>query len=69
MTDRWGGVAAASEHRTTGQRAWCFQDRTWCYPSVYCPCCLEASEDYEICSACDGEGYVRLVPADPEVER
>ena len=29
--DYWHGVTGATEHRTTGGRAWCFQDSTWCY--------------------------------------
>ena len=37
--DYWEGVAGATEHRTTGGRAWCFQDSTWCYESAQCECC------------------------------
>ena len=44
----WEGQPKATEHRTVGQRAWCYQDKTWCYPTSNCDCCLEA------------EGYIRL---------
>lgn len=27
------------EHRTTGPRAWCFDDHTWCYPHDPCAGC------------------------------
>ena len=35
----WEGQPEATEHRTLGQRAWCYQDKTYCYPSVNCDCC------------------------------
>ena len=40
--DYWHGVTGATEHRTTGGRAWCFQDSTWCYENAQCECCHEA---------------------------
>ena len=27
------------EHRTTGSRAWCFDDSEWCYPDIPCRGC------------------------------
>ena len=41
----WDGVEGASEHRTTGLRAWCFQDSEWCAANEesWCPCCNEAA--------------------------
>jgi len=38
----WEGKPKASEHRTLGDRAWCFQDKEYCYPNSLCPCCHEA---------------------------
>lgn len=37
----WGGVTdrECDEHRTTGQRAWCFDCREWCYPATPCRGC------------------------------
>lgn len=37
----WEGVESreCGEHRTTGGRAWCFQDGEWCYPSQLCRGC------------------------------
>ena len=54
----WEGVSGALEHRTTGGRAWCLDDRTWCYPSALCPCCFHASPDWKTCPRCGGEGSV-----------
>lgn len=61
----WEGVKGASEHRTTGARAWCFQDGEWCYPdpTMHCPCCMEASADFKTCPCCEGIGYV---PSEPD---
>lgn len=28
------------EHRTTGERAWCFDCSEWCYPGAPCVRCL-----------------------------
>lgn len=28
-------------HHTTGHRAWCLTDSTWCYPNDACPCCTD----------------------------
>lgn len=39
----WEGVKGnPNEHRTTGGRAWCYQDAcgTWCYETHVCDCCL-----------------------------
>lgn len=66
----WEGMKAATEHRTTGSRAWCFQDGTWCYETVLCECCMEASDEFDVCPRCEGDGYVRRVPvpSDPPEE-
>lgn len=39
--DPWVGleVRECGEHRTTGGRAWCFEDSEWCYPSQFCRGC------------------------------
>ena len=46
--DNWEGHPKASEHRTLGERAWCFDCKTYCYRYGNCDCCLEA------------KGWVRL---------
>jgi hypothetical protein len=49
-SNHWEGVEAnPNEHRTTGGRAWCYQDAcgTWCYPTSHCNCCL-VMEGYEL---------------------
>ena len=56
----WEGVRGASEHRTVGQRAWCHDDGTWCYPRALCQCCFHASPDWEGCPTCGGEGFVKV---------
>lgn len=58
VIEQWVGEPGATEHRTTGGRAWCFQDQTWCYPAAPCTCCMEASPDYRVCPTCDGEGHI-----------
>ena len=40
----WEGVTGATEHRTTGVRAWCYQDSEWCYEDAQCACCHIAQE-------------------------
>lgn len=43
MDDWYGAPSAQAEHRTTGQRAWCFGCHEWCYPAPHhCLCCQEA---------------------------
>jgi hypothetical protein len=61
MSD-WEGVKGAAEHRTTGSRAWCHQDREWCYPTGLCRCCMEADDRHMLCPTCDGEGYIPCLP-------
>lgn len=61
----WDGVKGATEHRTTGTRAWCHQDSTWCYPHALCQCCYHADEQHEVCPTCEGEGYIRVVQSAP----
>lgn len=41
-TDNFLGFAGSTgEHRTVGpHRAWCHDDREWCYPSAPCPSCV-----------------------------
>lgn len=40
MSENWEGAPdATSEHRTTGGRAWCFNDSEWCSPASWCQCC------------------------------
>lgn len=41
LESNWEGLPAATEHRTVGGRAWCYQDREWCYPEsdMHCRCC------------------------------
>lgn len=59
----WEGVEGASEHRTVGEhRAWCHEDREWCYPddTLHCQCCFRASPKHDICPRCDGEGHIKL---------
>jgi hypothetical protein len=41
-------VDGATEHRSTGGRAWCFQDSTWCRKDALCACCHIASEQWEV---------------------
>ncbi|MHB1762648.1 MAG: hypothetical protein ACYCS4_07915 [Acidimicrobiales bacterium] len=48
MADRepYEGMASATgEHRTTGQRAWCFECGEWCYPEQPCVCCARTTPD------------------------
>lgn len=33
------------EHRTTGPRAWCFDDHTWCYPHDPCAGCRTLQDE------------------------
>ncbi len=57
----WEGVQPDAEerpHRTTGNRAWCLNDSMWCYEHIPCQCCMEVGDDWEVCGACAGEGYV-----------
>lgn len=38
------GHGGGGEHRTTGERAWCYDCREWCYPEDPCGqrhCCAE----------------------------
>jgi hypothetical protein len=42
MDGIWEGQPKATEHRTLGTRAWCFQCQTYCYPNMNCDCCNEA---------------------------
>lgn len=41
MTDPFMGhePRECGDHRTTGQRAWCFDDSEWCYPDLPCRGC------------------------------
>ena len=41
MSDEWEGFAKreCGEHRTTGQRAWCFDCHEWCYETIPCKGC------------------------------
>lgn len=41
MPDEWEGhdERECGEHRTTGTRAWCFNDHEWCYPNAPCRGC------------------------------
>jgi hypothetical protein len=40
MTENWVGAPdATAEHRTTGGRAWCFNDGEWCSAASWCQCC------------------------------
>ena len=57
MGDNWEGVDGALEHRTLGERAWCLDDRTYCYPTAFCPCCFQASSDWKPCPTCGGVGF------------
>lgn len=34
----WTGLSD-NEHRTTGGRAWCFNDAEWCSVNSLCQCC------------------------------
>lgn len=40
-TKHWEGEPhrECGEHRTTGQRAWCFSCSEWCYPNLPCRGC------------------------------
>ena len=58
-TKYWEGVPGASEHRTTGTRAWCFADSEWCYDDILCRCCMEASTEYMECPTCEAVGFVK----------
>jgi len=62
VTTPWEGVKGSTEHRSTGQRARCFQDNEWCYENILCPCCMEASDNYTVCETCEGTGYVPKAP-------
>jgi hypothetical protein len=58
--DFWHGVPEGDtdNHRTVGKhRAWCHNDKTWCYPHQdgWCPCCLEA-KGYRMAMAWVKEG-------------
>ncbi len=68
MIDHWDGVSGATEHRTTGGRAWCHDDSMWCYPKMFCPCCFTASPDWEYCPTCNGEGFVAVSGAVEQLE-
>ncbi len=63
-TTDWEGVVGSSEHRTTGKRAWCHDDKVWCYPGLFCPCCFHASPNWTFCPRCDGEGFVKASSVD-----
>ena len=62
VEENWVGVPEGdgeTTHRTTGNRAWSYNDSMWCYEHIPCPTCMEISPDWVVCGACAGEGYVR----------
>ncbi len=44
--DQYEGLTGASgEHRSTGERAWCFECQEWCYPELPCQCCARTTPE------------------------
>lgn len=66
----WNGLEprVCGEHRTTGPRAWCYEDHTWCYPHDPCPGCT--TEEQRIADAIDllrdNDYYVQKYPGADE---
>ncbi len=47
------------EHHSTGARAWCFDDQTWCYPSAPCSGCETEQERIDdAIELLEGNGYL-----------
>jgi hypothetical protein len=52
----YDGRVGGGEHRTTGQRAWCYGCSEWCAESYACPCCEPKIEPSDLRIALGGDG-------------
>lgn len=57
---------SCGEHRTTGGRAWCYDDSEWCYPTSPCGGCMAGYPFWEY-DPVAAAGYLTMVQGSPQV--
>src|SRR5262245_27531852 len=66
-SESWMGRAerTCGEHHSTGSRAWCLDDQTWCYPSAPCSGCETVQERIQDAIELLTEHGYQVTPAPP----